>query len=84
MPCRRARCALPALDVPRPLKNPRRWTLQVSIKDTNPAFGDAHFREGQFGCAHRFMLLVESRVVLPAFALCLLTRFRRERLLGET
>jgi hypothetical protein len=43
-----------------------------------------HFREGQFGCAHRFVLLVESRVVLPAFALCLLTRFRRERLLGET
>jgi hypothetical protein len=52
--------------------------------DTNPAFGDVHFREGQSGCAHHWMLLVESRVVLPAFALCLLTRFRRERLLGET
>ena len=31
-----------------------------------------------------FMLLVESRVVLPAFALCLLPRFCRQRLLGET
>jgi hypothetical protein len=30
------------------------------------------------------MLLAELRVVLPAFALCLLTRFCRERLLGET
>ena len=52
--------------------------------DTNPGFGDAHFREGQSGCAHRLLLLAESRVVLKAFALCLLTRFCRERLLGET
>ena len=76
--------APPLFDVPRPIKNLRRVALQVSIKDTNPAFGDAHFSEGQSGCAHRFMLLVESRVVLPAFALCLLTRLRMERLLGET
>ena len=52
--------------------------------DTNPGFGDAHFREGQSGCVHRLMLLAESRVVLPSFALCSLTRFCRERLLGET
>ena len=30
------------------------------------------------------MLLAEVRASLLAFALCLLTRFRRERLLGET
>lgn len=52
--------------------------------DTNPAFGDVHFREGQSSCAHRFMLLAESLVVPKSFALCLLTRFCRERLLGET
>ena len=51
---------------------------------THPATGVVHFREGQSGCAHRLLLLAESRVVLKAFALCLLTRFRRERLLGET
>lgn len=48
------------------------------------AFEPVHFREGQSRCVHRWMLLAELRVVLPAFALCLLTRFRRERLLGET
>jgi hypothetical protein len=54
----------------RPLKNPRRWTLQVSIMDTNPAFGDVHFREGQSGCAHRFMLLVESRGACRSLSRC--------------
>ena len=42
------------------------------------------FAEGQSTCIHRLMLLVEFRVVIPAVALCLLTLFRRERLLGET
>jgi hypothetical protein len=37
--------APPVLDVPRPLKNPRRWTLQVSIMDAGPAFDAVHFRE---------------------------------------
>ena len=67
-----------AFDVPRPTKNPRRLALQVSI--LNPAL----FRKGCDAGAHRLLLLAESRVVLKAFALCLLTRFRRERLLGET
>jgi len=49
-----------------------------------PAFDAVHFREGQATCVHRWMLLAELHVVLPAFALCLLTRFCRERLLGET
>ena len=51
---------------------------------THPATGVVHFREGQSGCVHRLMLLAESRAVLPSFALCSLTRFCRERLLGET
>ena len=48
------------------------------------ALDATHFRECQASCVHRWMLLAELRVVLPAFALCLLTRFCRERLLGET
>ena len=42
------------------------------------------FGEGQSTFVHRWMLLVELRVVLPVVASRLLTLFRRERLLGET
>jgi len=37
--------APPAFDVPRPIKNPRREALQVSIMDAGSAFGAVHFRE---------------------------------------
>jgi hypothetical protein len=85
MLCPASAChAPPVLDVPRPIKNPRREALQVSIMDAGSAFDAVHFREGQATCVHRWMLLAELRVVLPGFALCLLTRFRREHLLGET
>jgi len=40
-----ARHAPPVFDVPRPIKNPRRDALQVSILDAGPAFDAVHFRE---------------------------------------
>ena len=66
-----------------PRKNPRRRTLQVSILD---ACGNAglRFDEGQSTFVHRWMLLVELRVVPSVVAMRWLTLFRRERLLGET
>lgn len=42
------------------------------------------FAKGQLACVHRWVLLVELRVVLPVVASRLPTLFRRERLLGET
>ncbi|MEO5962777.1 MAG: hypothetical protein ABIP87_04995 [Thermomonas sp.] len=70
---------MPPFDVPCPSKNLRRSALQVmamdvgliSAKDAMPA-------------ATSLMLQVEVRVVLVAVALCLLTRFCRKPLLGET
>ena len=44
----------------------------------------AHFDEGQATFIHLSTPRAEFRVVLPAIASCLLTLFRRERLLGET
>ena len=67
-----------AFDVPRPTKNPRRLALQVSI------MGVSLFREGCDAGVHRLLLLAEVQVLRPVIAFCLLTRFRRERLLGET
>jgi len=67
-----------AVDVPHPIKNPRRPTLQVSN------MGASRFREGCDAGVHRLLLRVEVHVMLPVIACCFLTRFRRERLLGET
>jgi len=71
--------ALPPFDAPPPTGNPRRSSLQglamgfglLSASDAMPA-------------STILKLLVEVHVVLPAFALCLLTLFCRRRLLGET
>ena len=57
--------------------------LQVLIMDACVRDG-LRFDEGQSTFVHRWMLLVELRVVLPVVASRLLTLFRRERLLGET
>jgi hypothetical protein len=65
-----------AVDVPRPTKNPRRRTLQVSIMDAS------RFREGCDAGVHR-LLRAEVRVMRPVIAFCFLTRFCRERLLGR-
>ena len=65
------------VDVPCPTKNPRRLALQVSI------VGDSLFREGCDAGVHRLMQRVEVRVMRPMIAICFLTRFRRERLLGR-
>ncbi len=65
-------------DVACPRKNPRRRTLQVSIK------GVSTLREGCDADVHRLLLRVEVLFVLPVIALCFITRFCRERLLGET
>lgn len=46
--------------------------------------GALRFDEGQSAFVHRWMLLVELRVVPSVVAIRLLTLFRRERLLGET
>ena len=74
---------LPPWDVPRPLKNPRRCSLQVSIMDVSVSV-EALFA-GEAKPSHTWpMLLAEVRASLLALASCLLTRFRRERLLGET
>ena len=67
-----------AFDVPCPTKNPRRLALQVSI--LNPAL----FRKGCDAGVHRLLLLAEVQVLRPMIAFCFLTRFCRERLLGET
>ena len=67
-----------AFDVPRPTKNPRRLALQVSI------MGVSLFREGCDAGVHRLLLLAEVQVLRPMIAFCFLTRFCRERLLGET
>ena len=42
------------------------------------------FARGQSAFVHRWMMLVELRVLPSVVAFRLLTRFRRERLLGET
>ena len=46
--------------------------------------GVSLFREGCDAGVHRLLLLVEVQVLRPVIAFCFLTRFRRERLLGET
>ena len=71
--------AVPPFDARHPPKTLRRPTLQVlmmcvellSARDAMPA-------------STCLMLRVEVHVVLPAIALCVLTRFCRKRLLGET
>ena len=72
----------PTLDVP-PLKNPPRIAPQVSIMDITrkevPTFDG-----GQSTFIHLLSPRVDFHVVMPAIASCLLTLFRRERLLGET
>jgi hypothetical protein len=71
--------AMPPFDVPHPSKNPRRSTLQASVMDVGlPSARDA------MPASTFLMLRAEVRVVLPAIALCVLTRFCRKRLLGET
>ena len=53
--------------------------MDVSLLSATPLFAEEAMPASTF-----LMLRAEVRVVLPAIALCLLTRFCRERLLGET
>ena len=70
---------MPPFDAKRPLKNPRRTTLQVSIMDVGLLSARDAMPASTF-----LMLRAEVSVLLPAFVFGLLTRFCGKRLLGET
>ncbi|WP_256646305.1 hypothetical protein [Thermomonas paludicola] len=79
----RAICIASTWNIPRPLKNLRRGALQVLNMDVAETSG-TRLRKGQAACIHRSPKQVECLAAPPDCKLCVLTIFRRKRLLGET